>query len=148
MSNLLTHLIPIGAANLKMFMNAVATAPEWAAGIKIGTFTRLMDAASGDVSYTSVGFKPSSIILFANYQGTFANGSISVGIDDGTAHYSVGIGNQTYGVNLTQSIDLFYQTSHQTCFVKTFDSDGFTLTWTLVGAGINDSGYILYTAHR
>jgi len=36
-----------GGANLKYFMNAAGTLPEWASGIKIGTFDRDTATATG-----------------------------------------------------------------------------------------------------
>ncbi|MHB8110489.1 MAG: hypothetical protein ACYDHW_10715, partial [Syntrophorhabdaceae bacterium] len=52
-----------GAANLKMFMNAAGTAPEWATEFKIITATRDLTAGAGDVAYTGVGFKPAGFIM-------------------------------------------------------------------------------------
>jgi len=75
---LISALFPaaLGAANLKQFMDAAGTAAEWATGSYSGTFTRAMDAASGDVAYTGVGFKPSAIIIIA----TLVAKSYSVGL--------------------------------------------------------------------
>ena len=73
-ANLTPNKLAKGAANLKLFMNAGATAPEWAAGIKIGEFTRSIAAASGDVGYTGVGFKPSAVIFLSGVHATVRGG--------------------------------------------------------------------------
>ena len=52
-----------GAANAKLFMNAAGTLPEWASGVKIGSFTRDIAGANGNVAYTGAGFKPSVIVF-------------------------------------------------------------------------------------
>ena len=76
-----------GAANLKAYMNAGATAPEWAAGVAIVSGTRDMTAESGDVSYTAFGFKPSAIIAFATISGQL---TFSLGGGVGTTENAVG----------------------------------------------------------
>jgi len=116
-------------------MNAGATAPEWASGIKIGTFTRALNTASGDVAYTGVGFKPSAIILIVGTPDA-ATGYGSIGIDDGTSHYcqfnnsvaSLG----TFGLATSFSVYII-NTGTVTGLVKTMDADGFTITWALTG---------------
>jgi hypothetical protein len=77
-----------GAANLKLFMNAGATAPEWAVGIKIGSHTRDLAAGAETVAYTGYGFKPSAIFVFvspptggAQYSSWgFSDGSVNIGL--------------------------------------------------------------------
>lgn len=131
-SGVLTRLAK-GAANLKLFMNA--TAPEWASGIKVGTFTRDMSAASGNVSYTSVGFKPSLVLFFAQ-AGVNKAGAFSDGADNGTTHVSRrGDGSYLAGVlnwAATESIYILVGNTGdiQKAYIVSMDSDGFTLTWT------------------
>jgi hypothetical protein len=134
-------------ANFKLFMNAGATGPEWAAGIKIGTFTRAMDAATGDVAYTGVGFKPSHIIFLT----MLTDKSWSIGFDSSAAKYVIFmIGATNYSSASTASIYLIEDgtSKNQTAIVKTLGADGFTLTWTRTGATASATGYIYYMAFR
>jgi hypothetical protein len=128
-----------GTADHKMFMNAGGTAPEWASGVKYMASTRGFSADSGDVSYTGVGFKPSAILAIC-------------GIASGNAVMSIGFagGTGTNGGSLADSNAIAagsYQTSasffilliespgkYITAQIKTFDSDGFTLTWARTGS--------------
>jgi len=121
-----------GAANLKMFMNAGATAPEWANGIKVGTFTRDMATASGDVGYTGVGFKPGLVILIAALNDVAT--LWSVGFSDGTTHGGM---NQNYvPVMYIGTIPIYIRKAsgdYQYAPTATMDADGFTLPWSKAG---------------
>ncbi|MEN6619982.1 MAG: hypothetical protein ABFD50_00305 [Smithella sp.] len=119
-----------GAANLKMFMNAGATAPEWAVGIKILSITRDLTASGGDVAYTGVGFKPSALIAIS--------GSSSYGISVGFADAETpGVGILSYSGGYTTGVWLINSSSGAAtaaAICKTTDADGFTLTWTKSGS--------------
>jgi hypothetical protein len=122
-----------GTANLKLFMNAGATAPEWASGFKMGSFTRAIDGSTADVSYTGVGFKPSHVFFFMS-----GPASCCFGVDDGTSRASIYpyISEITaFGATGTTSlISLEDGSKYQTGIIKTLDSDGFTITWTKNGS--------------
>ena len=123
-----------GTANFKMFMNAAGTAPQWASGSKLGTFTRDVATVSGDVSYTGVGFKPSVVILMSTIDAT---SRVSIGLDDGTTHYCV-YGYYTsageWRMSAADSIRTYLdESNYHTGKVKTMDADGFTVTWTKTG---------------
>ena len=138
---------PLGAADLKLFVNAAGNLGEWASGMKIGTFTRVMNAANGDVAYTGVGFKPSHIIFLIS---VVAEDSWSIGFDDGTLTYSMadrGVGTR---MNVIPTASIYYNDSggSEDAFVKTWDSDGFTLTWAKAGGAIALTGTIFYMAFR
>ncbi len=118
-----------GAANTKLFMNAGATAPEWAVGLKMGLFTRDMTAATGNVSYTGVGFKPAGLFFFGGISATLTH---TIG-----AHFLTFTGSLAYYANNTVNLDNNYGialhvdgVNHQKAGISTLDSDGFTLTWT------------------
>lgn len=122
-----------GAANSKLFMNAGATAPEWADGIKIANFSRDMASASGDVAYTGVGFKPSAVIFFASVAGA---AGLSAGGSDATTHgciFDAHI-NTASSWSYSAAICIYLLTAsagtYQCAIVKSMDADGFTLTWT------------------
>lgn len=127
-----TLTLALGAANLKRFMNAAGTGMEWASGLNVKTYTRDLTAGDGDVSYTSVGYKPSAIIFL----GSPGSGSGSVGFDNGTTHivlvmYQDGTiidtSHSLYGGNAAA-------TAYQFGVVKTLDADGFTITFTKTGS--------------
>jgi len=143
--------LAIGAANTKSFVNAAGTAPEWAAGLKIGTFSRDMTAASGDVAITGVGFKP-TIVLFFGTQQTSQIGLIA-GLDDGTLHYCVynaaysAAGRFEYAsatsIALYEAVD-----KYQTGYISTLGADGFTITWVKAGTTSAGSVQLFYLALR
>lgn len=135
-----------GAADTKLFMNAGATAPEWAIGAKVGTLTRAMDAASGDVAYTTVGFKPSAIIFL----GCTAI-SICVGVDDGTDKrvvYALAASTVYGNSNAGSCVGLEDINKYQRGYIKTFDSDGFTITWLKGSTPASASFEVYYLALR
>jgi hypothetical protein len=133
----LAALVPaLGSANLKQFMNAGATSPEWASGVKIGTFTKDSADAGADVAYTGVGFKPSSVIFLCNVSTTTAT---SIGFDTQSAHGVIfdryaqtasvnWAGNSSYSIIICIGVGVEYDGA-----IKTFDADGFTITWTKTG---------------
>ncbi|MHB8109750.1 MAG: hypothetical protein ACYDHW_06930 [Syntrophorhabdaceae bacterium] len=124
-----------GAANLKMFMNAAGTAPEWATEFKIITATRDLTAGAGDVAYTGVGFKPAGFIM----AGTASNNDLN----EFTLGFAIGTGmaniclfpraTPVWGMTTTRVVISERGASdgskNQTAIVKTMDADGFTLTW-------------------
>jgi hypothetical protein len=129
-SGLLARLAA-GTANFKKFMNAAGTAPEWARGIGIIGATRDYAAASGDVSYTGFGFKPSALIIIAADNATAA---MSFGFAVATAGYGI---LQLYtGVCYAGGVvDMQNAASvGQGAAWKSYDADGFTLTWTKTGS--------------
>lgn len=124
--------LALGAADTKLFMNAAGTAPEFASGIKLITGTRSMTATSGNVSYTGVTFKPSTIIALAA-MGSLPN-MVSIGLVNGGTNFSVynagNVGAGYWGaasnlIGLHEAAD-----KSQTAVWASNDSDGFTLTWT------------------
>jgi hypothetical protein len=136
-----------GTANFKMFMNAAGTAPEWAAGVKVGTFTRDLTADSGDVSYSGVGFKPSAIIFLASKSNVFA---ASVGISQGAGvNYLIYFRGSPYISSYNDACVMLTENATDTQYaeVKTLDADGFTLTWTKANSPTG-TGTIFYLAFR
>lgn len=141
-----------GTANYKLFQNAGATAPEWALGVKVGSFTRAMDAATGDVSTTGVGFKPSALIVVAHAEISGVGHTFCTGFADGsTSGYVEWYMTATSwtGSNSTNLILMVESTGKtQTAALKTFDADGFTLTWTRTGATASNTATVKYIAFR
>jgi len=112
----------------------------------IGSFTRDSAAGSADVTYTGVGFKPKAIIFLGSPLSA-ANG-VTWGMDTITSKFRVSglysSGLVFYSDN-TCSIAIAITISDvQSGVVKTFDADGFTITWTKAGTptGIATIGYL------
>jgi len=146
---LATGIVP-GAANLKAFVNAAGTAPEWANGIKLGTFSRAIDAADGDVSYTGVGFKPSLVLFFGGTAATIA--ATFLGGSNGTNHYSLNNYPTAGQVYIASAYCIFLSTptssDYEVANLKTLDSDGFTLTWIKGGNPSAITAIMFYVALR
>lgn len=135
-----------GTANYKMFMNAAGTAPEWALGVKAGTFTRNFTAVAGDVAITGVGFKPSAIIFYQCIVGSVVG---SWGFATAANSYCIMlIGAGTLSISDTECIWSYQDGANNArALLKTMDSDGFTLTWAKTG-GPTGTGQIKYIAFR
>lgn len=119
---------------------------------KIGTFTRDMTAEGGDVAYTSVGFTPKAITFFGGVDNSLI--SCYNGYDDGTVHYNLynqsgsATAGQT-GISASGSIYLVQSgTQDQYALVKSFDADGFTLTWAKSGTPSSGTATLVYMAYR
>jgi len=128
-----------GTANLKMFMNAAGTAPEWAGGLKVLTWTRDLSLTNGNISYTGVGFKPSSMLLIAAPPSSGIDGG-SWGLHGGStrngiSRYSDGkfyATFQTFG-NSTVACVVSAGNYVDADFVS-YDEDGLTLSYTKTGS--------------
>ena len=135
------------AADFKLFGNAAGNGVEWANGMKVIGGTRDMQGLTGDVSYTGTGFKPSGIIAIATVPDALPTciGSI-LGSSYGTMYQ------KTAGIwypNASALIYLFESAGKtQSAIVKTFDANGFTLTWTLAGATAVGTAYIYFACFR
>ncbi len=126
-----------GAANTKMFMNAGATAPEWATGHNYLDIARNMATASGDVEYTGFNFKPNGILWVSCIDG--APSTFSIGISIGTYSRVIlqAITTAPTTVIVIGASAIHIQTSTgnaQSAVVKSCDADGVTLTWTKYGS--------------
>ena len=125
-----------GAANLKLFMNAGATAPEWAVGIKLVATTRAHDAASGDQAITGAGFKPSAALVMA--EGSTGK-EVSIGIMDASLDNCLCLYENVSGtagdwVIAAEPISMYEAAGkYQLAVWKSFDADGMTITWTRTG---------------
>ena len=114
---------------------------------KIITSSRTGAAASGNVSYTGVGFKPRTVIAIA-YDGVDRGASIGVA-DENLAEQAIffrafDVGGDTAKIiNGEATLISLYEINSTTAFQKavllTLDADGFTLTWTKGAAGANNA---------
>jgi hypothetical protein len=100
---------------------------------KVIASTRDLTAATGAVSYTGVGFRPSKVIAFGAV--LFSIGSFGFADSARTARviHNTGGGTTFYA---SSALMLFETASnnYQTCGVDSYDSDGFTVTWTKVNS--------------
>lgn len=113
--------------------------------LKIGSFTRDVAAATGDVAYTGVGFEPRLIIFFAG-MGTTNIGSYGVGIV-GTQFCMRHTNATTISYSTGGCIHLALGASDEhTAIVKSVESNGFTLTWTKVGTSVTGTCSAFYIA--
>jgi hypothetical protein len=120
--------------------------------IKTGTITRALDGASGDVAYTGIGFRPTSIEFFASVA------TDTLGFSDGFCDASSGIENQcttrdsaTGAISSSSNcIKIVKPTTAdiQSAVLKQFDADGFTLTWTKTGTPAANTITVGYIARR
>ncbi len=98
------------------------------------TFTRALNAASGDVAYTGYGFTPKALIAYAHYQsastvqaranyGTYASTHFVV------MHNSAASGGAVFSSTLLFNMIESIASVGQFASVKSLDADGFTLSW-------------------
>ncbi len=99
---------------------------------KVGSFTRDLTAASGNVAYTGIGFQPKAVLMIAVVAATktacwgFAAGAGGHVVNERGDDANLDV-NTNYCINATTSAGSGH---YQIAGIATFDSDGFTLTWT------------------
>lgn len=105
---------------------------------KVISATRDLTAASGDVSYTGVGFVPTSLTVSADLP---TKKSSSLGFADsaknGAGHYLTDVPQSGPISDVNTNAIIFCQSAvnnFQHAQVKTYDSDGFTLTWSKINS--------------
>jgi hypothetical protein len=115
---------------------------------KIISTTRVGDANTADVSYTGIGFKPTYIRILLNVDNT---SFWSVGEGDSSKQTGCIYGNGAG--NIFQSYSYICQYSNQSAWaqnaiIKSFDNDGFTLTWTKIGTPTSNTCKIVIICIR
>lgn len=114
---------------------------------KVITGDRDMTAATGDVAYTGVGFTPTSIIAISSVSGAVTT-NISVGDSAKTASGIYTIGNDNTKNRHAGIVTLVTSGGNQQiATIKTYDADGFTLTWTKTGSPTG-TGYISFLCFK
>ncbi len=122
-----------GAAGEVMESSGAGVAEVWVQKLEsyVLATTRDMTAASGVVGYTGVGFQPTCIIVIACIDGSY---EFSIGIVD-SAGDDRSIHAPTNATWQEQTEFLYFDRGggdeHYAVFTS-FDTDGFTLTWTKV----------------
>ena len=119
-----------------------------------GTFTRNSGTASGNVSYTGVGFKPSLVVFYAAID-TLNDFMIGGGTASAGRTLYNNFGN-SLGAN-SQAVAFYYRRDIgggnfdiQSATIASMDSDGFTLAYTRTrgGTGTGNSIIVNYIAYK
>jgi len=120
-----------GTANYKLFMNAAATAPEWAQGIGYIATSYDLSTDSGDQAISGVGFKPSGFIVLATIDGS-TEWSVGFGVGPSLIEYSINYRSDTGKMMIGAGylMRIYMSAGGQSAILKSWDSDGVTLTWT------------------
>jgi len=116
--------------------------------IFIGEFSRGMTVASGTQAITGLGFKPSYVLFTASVG---ASNAFTIGFDNGSIRKVLYVVDAIAG-NFTgsgaRSISLYTASANQQwAIIQSFDSDGFTLSWTKVNSPTG-TAFINFTAFR
>jgi hypothetical protein len=125
--------LAFGTANQHLFMNAGASAPEFATGMKLISQNYTLSTASGTFTVTGVGFKPSFVIIAA---GTGGVNIYSMGIDNGTLHGSIcGVpGSGNYFIDFGSFAGYIDTSNYVLGYVSAWGSDGCTMSITKTGS--------------
>jgi len=96
---------------------------------KVTNSSRDRTAASGDVSYTGIGFLPTCLLAMASIDGQNDGswGFAGAGLFE---RRMITYGANPYFTNGSEIIRHQSGSAGQYAVLKTFDADGFTLTWT------------------
>jgi hypothetical protein len=118
---------------------------------KISIFTRDMTAASGSVAYTGVGFKPRMVFFLAspvNMPGASIGAFDDVnGTGGALVDLHVDVANSWY-ISSSAIYCRMSANNSQSATIASFDSDGFTLTWTKGGTPGAGNITVMYIAFR
>jgi len=138
-------VLSIGLANLKAFVNAAGNGIEWANGMKVGTFTRDLTAADGNVAISGVGFKPSMLIFISVWPGN----SITWAISDGTTSPIIYMYGSTFSYTTGRVIQFTTSAGGDgtVASINSIDTDGFTLAYNQYTSRVG-TGNIVYLALR
>jgi len=100
------------------------------------TLTRDIAGANGDVSYTGIGFVPTSIIFsYMTTDGKCVGTGMVDSVKAMASYFSAQQAGYLVGVSASDKCIYFSNqsgTDHQ-ALLKTYDADGFTLTWNKTG---------------
>lgn len=120
--------------------------PRYAAG----SITRTLNAASGTVSYTGIGFRPTNIEFFGAVDTTVERFFGTAGIGVGLQQRCMTSDNTGATNSSGDCIRLIKNGAgnEQKASLVSFDADGFTLSWTLVGAPPANSLVVNFIARR
>ena len=131
--------LAIGAANLKKFVNAAGTAPEWASGLSSTYHSYDLATASGNQTLTGAGFTPTGALCFYGY-AIYCQG---IGLKLDTEHTLITAQNSALaGAVEPYFIQALPATGNYQLGVLTFNSDGGVIAWTKT---LNPTGTLLFS---
>jgi hypothetical protein len=115
-----------------------------------GYFSRGQNTASGNVTYSGIGFTPKGVI-FHVYVGNGTYDQASFGFDDGTRHNAVSTldynsANAWYGDGTNSIWPPESSTNRQFGAISSFTNDGFVFSWTKGGNPSGGSLIVYYMA--
>ena len=111
------------------------------------TGTRDAGAATGDVSYTGAGFTPTSIHCLLNVDGTLYNSRGFSGSNKTARCVYTSSANVNY-VGSYIGVYTNYTSWSQNAVIKSYDADGFTLTWTKIGTPTAGTMQLIFICYR
>jgi hypothetical protein len=118
--------------------------------VVIGSFTRTLTTASGSQAITGLGFKPRSIEFTGSVDGGAERFVGFASADSGVQQRCMHSDSAGATLNSTHCIRLIRSSAgnEQQAVLASMDKDGFTLTWTKVGAPPANDLVINYIARR
>jgi len=137
--------VALGSTN--QYLKSNGTDAVWGAApvsSRVNLETRDLAAASGDVAYTGYGFTPSGLIILAYTADGGSGGSIGAS-EPALTEYCLYRVTSTAVVGVGATIIYIDAGGTQSAVVKTYDADGFTLTWTK-GATPTGTAYLIVFA--
>lgn len=139
--NTLDVLTPAEAAGLISDHAELPSVHHFAPKVKLET--RAMNAASGDVSYTGYGFQPVGLLILSTrlmYGGSI--GSSEPALAEHCLYRVYADSEVLSGPYIIwqQAGSLGYQNA----VLKTYDADGFTLTWVKSGTATGDFNFLVF----
>lgn len=137
-----------GLANSKMFMDAAGAYPEWGGGINTYGMSRVLSLASADIPITGVGFKPVAVIAWSGIDTSYS--SMSFGFAFESSNYCVYQANSGLAGRSGSSLSKLETSSGNfvSLAIKTYDSDGVTITFTKTGSPPAIDGYYNFLFFR
>lgn len=115
-----------------------------------GSIARQLNAASASVAYTGLGFRPTNIEFYASVDGVNERCLGSVGVGVGLQSRCMTTDSSGANFSSTDAVRIIRSSAgnEQKATLASFDADGFTLNWTLLGAPPANSLVVNYIARR
>ena len=133
----LTIAAPNTNSNYTLTLPAATGTLSLGLSSKLLAITRDMSLSTGSVSYTGVGFTPTSLQAFGANTTISTNNAVNGYCDSALGQAALRAGSASPGQWVYLASVLIYMGTdgaYQTFAVTSFDADGFTGTWTRTGA--------------
>lgn len=107
--------------------------PVSALRVKMINSLKDVSDASGDESFTGVGFTPKVVIAFSALSAATEHAMLGIA-DSDLANYLLYLNGSAWESTVTKFLNLWVSSgNYQEAIIKSMDSDGFTVTWTKTG---------------